>query len=116
MTLIYSFLFCGILCLIAQVIMDNTKLSPGHITSIYVVLGTILGVFNIYDNISDFVGAGASVPIMSFGNLLINSAYQGYLSDGVLGLFGNMLTDVGVGVVSAVVFAFMWSITSKVKD
>ena len=116
MTLIYSFLFCGLLCLIAQVIMDNTKLTPGHITSIYVVLGTILGCFNIYDNIVDFVGAGANIPIMSFGNLLINSAYQGYLSDGVIGLFGNMLTDVGVGVVSAVVFAFLLSIPFKVKD
>ncbi|MDD4705639.1 MAG: SpoVA/SpoVAEb family sporulation membrane protein [Bacilli bacterium] len=116
MTLIYSFLFCGLLCLIAQVIMDNTKLTPGHITSIYVVLGTILGCFNIYDNIVDFVGAGANIPIISFGNLLINSAYQGYLSDGIIGLFGNMLTDVGVGVVSAVVFAFLLSIPFKVKD
>lgn len=116
MTLIYSFLFCGLLCLIAQIIMDNTKLTPGHITSIYVALGTILGCFNIYDNISNYVGAGANIPIMSFGNLLINSAYQGYLSNGILGLFGNMLTDVGVGVVSAVVFAFLLSIPSKVKD
>ncbi len=116
MTLIYSFLFCGLLCLIAQVIMDNTKLTPGHITSIYVVLGTILGCFNIYDNISNYVGAGANIPIMSFGNLLINSAYQGYLTNGIIGLFGNMLTDVEIGVVSAVVFAFMFSMISKVKD
>lgn len=116
MTLVYSFLFCGLLCLIAQVIMDNSKLTPGHITSIYVILGTILGCFNIYDAIADFVGAGANIPIMSFGNTLINSAYQGYLSDGVLGLFGNMLTGVGIGVVSAVVFSFILSIPTKVKD
>lgn len=116
MTLVYSFLFCGLLCFIAQVIMDNSKLTPGHITSIYVVLGTILGCFNIYDKISDLVGAGANIPIMSFGNTLINSAYQGYLSNGVLGLFGEMLTGVGIGVVSAVVFAFILSIPNKVKD
>ncbi len=116
MTLIYSFIFCGMLCLVAQIIIDNSKLTPGHLTTIYVILGTILGCFNIYNQIADFVGAGASVAIMSFGNLLINSAYQGYLTNGIIGLFGNMLTDVEIGVVSAVIFAFMLSMISKVKD
>lgn len=116
MTIVYSFLFCGFVCMIAQIIMDNSNLTPGHITSIYVVLGTILGAFNIYEKIANVIGAGASVPIMSFGNLLVNSSYEGYLYRGFLGLFGNMLTGVGIGFVSAVVFSFLVSLPSKVKD
>ena len=116
MTLVFSFLFCGLVCLIAQIILDNTELSPGHVTSGMVILGSILGCFNIYDRIVSFVGTGANVPIISFGNTLINSAYQGYLSQGILGLFGNMLSGVGVGVVSAVVFAFFLSLFAKVRD
>ena len=116
MTLVYSFLFCGLVCLIGQLILDNTKYSPGHVTSGMVILGTILGCFNIYDKITAFVGTGASVPIISFGNILVNSAYQGYLMQGIIGIFGNMLTGVGVGIVSAVVFAFFLSLFSKVRD
>ncbi len=116
MTIVYSFLFCGFVCMIGQIIMDNSKLTPGHITSIYVVIGTVLGAFNIYERIANLVGAGASVPIMSFGNLLIKSAYEGYIYRGFLGLLGNMLAGVGVGVVSAVVFSFIVSLPSKVKD
>ena len=51
MTYLYSFLFCGFLCLIAQIILDNTKLTPGHITSLFVVIGAFLDVYNIYDKI-----------------------------------------------------------------
>ena len=116
MMLVYSFLFCGLICLIGQIILDNTTLTPGHITSLLVVLGSILGFFNIYEKIAEIVGAGASVPIISFGNILINSAYEGYLKDGILGLFGNMYMGVGVGITSAVVFAFVVTIFSKVKN
>ncbi len=70
--IVYSFLFCGIVCLIAQLILDNSKLTPGHITSIFVVLGSFLDVFNIYDMIVEVVGGGAMVPITSFGHQLIH--------------------------------------------
>lgn len=66
MTYILSFLFCGMLCFIAQIIIDNTKLSAGHITSIFVVVGVILDTFSIYDKIITVVGGGALVPITSF--------------------------------------------------
>ena len=59
--IILSFLFCGAICLIAQIILDNTKLTPGHITSIFVVLGALLDTFNIYDIIVEKVGGGAMV-------------------------------------------------------
>ena len=116
MTLVYSFIFCGLVCLVAQLILDNTKYSPGHVTSAFVILGSILGCFNLYDKVIHFVGAGASIPIISFGNTLLNSAYQGYLHQGFIGIFGNMLAGVGVGVVSAIVFAFFLSLFFKVRD
>ena len=116
MTLVYSFLFCGLVCLIAQLILDNTKYSPGHLTSAFVILGSVLGTFNLYDKVIGFVGAGASIPIISFGNTLLNSAYQGYLTQGFLGIFANMLAGVGVGIVSAVVFAYFLSLIFKVRD
>ena len=66
MTYLYSFLFCGFVCAVAQIILDNTKLTAGHITSIFVVVGAFLDVFNIYDKIILKVGGGSLVPITSF--------------------------------------------------
>lgn len=116
MTIIYSFLFCGLVCLIGQIILDNTKLTPGHVTSILVVVGAILGTFGIYDKIIDFVGAGANIPITSFGNTLFTSAYKGFKSYGFVGIMSNILCDVSLGISSAIIFSFLFAIPSKVKD
>ena len=74
MLLLNSFLFCGIICMISQIILDNTKLTPGHITSILVILGAFLDSFSFYDQIIKYVGGGALVPITSFGHSLIHGA------------------------------------------
>lgn len=116
MTLVYSFIFCGIICLIGQIILNNTKLTPGHITSIFVTIGAILGIFGLYDKIIEMVGAGANLPIMSFGNTLTNYTYEGFIQYGIMGLFSNMLAGVSVGIVSAVVFSFILTIFSKPRD
>jgi len=116
MTLVYSFLFCGLICLIGQIILDNTSFTPGHITTLLVVIGAALGIFNLYDQIASVVGAGANVPIMSFGNVLVGAAYEGYQQMGFLGLIGNMLSSVSVGIVSAVVIALIMVMIAKVKD
>ena len=87
MTIIYSFLFCGFICLIGQIILDNTSFTPGHITSIFVVLGSFLCSISLYEKILKVVGIGASLPIMSFGNLLTKGAYTGYLENGFIGIF-----------------------------
>jgi len=63
-----SFLFAGFVCLVGQLILDNTKLTPGHVTALFVVLGAALDTFNIYDKIIEKVGAGATTLIMNFGN------------------------------------------------
>ena len=116
MTLIYSFLFCGLICLIAQIIMDNTNLTPGHLTSIFTVLGAILGAFNIYDKIIEKVGSGASLLIINFGNNLTKYTYLGYLREGVLGLFKNMLTGSSLAITSTIIIAAILTIFTNAKD
>lgn len=69
-----AFLFAGAVCTIGQLLLDNTKLTPGHITTIFVVIGAFLDVFSIYDKIVLWAGGGALVPITSFGHLLIHGA------------------------------------------
>lgn len=116
MSYIYAFLFVGLLCLIAQIIIDNTCLSFGHVTSMFVVLGAILGFFDLYDKIIDLAGAGASLPITSFGNLLYHAGLDGYLENGILGIFQNMFTTTSAGITATIVFAFIMTLLFKPKD
>ena len=106
--IIKSFMFCGVICMIAQIIKDNTKLTSGHITSIFVSIGAFLGFLGIYDKLVECFGGGASVVIMSFGNTL----YKGAIELGIL----NMLTNVSIGVVTAVLMAFIITLIFKVKN
>ena len=115
MTYIYSFLFCGLLCLIAQAILDNTKLSPGHITSLFVVFGSFLDLFGIYDKIIFKVGGGALLPITSFGHSLTHAAMQGS-AKGLYGICSNMLTTTSAGIVTVVLFSFIIALVFKPKN
>ncbi len=113
---LYSFLFCGVLCLIAQIILDNTKLTPGHITSIFVVVGAFLDVFNIYDKIITKVGGGALVPITSFGHLLIHGAMEQAGKSGVMGLTMGMFNLTASGITAAIVCSFVFALIFKPKN
>lgn len=103
-----SFVFTGLICVIAQIIKDNTKFTSGHITSLFVVLGSVLGFFGIYDKIINIFGGGASVVIISFGNTLYKTAIKN-------GIF-NMLGGVSLGIVASIIMAFSITIIFKVKD
>ena len=116
MTYILSFLFCGFLCLIAQVIIDNTKLSAGHITSIFVVIGSFLDTFSIYDKIIQYVGGGALVPITSFGHLLIHGALEKTNQSGVTGILMGMFDLTASGITSAIIFSFIFALIFKPKN
>ena len=116
MTYLYSFLFCGLLCLIAQVLLDNTKLTPGHLTSLFVVIGSFLDVANIYDKIIAKVGGGALVPITSFGHLLIHGALKRASTTGTVGIPMGMFDLTSAGVVSAIVFSFIFALIFKPRD
>ena len=104
MTFIWAFIVAGLLCVIAQIILDNTKLTPGHITSLFTVLGAILAFFGLYEKLINLAGGGASTIISNFGYLLYKGAYEGYLDKGVLGLFTGLFTYGGAAVVVALIF------------
>lgn len=116
MTYLYSFLFVGLMCLIGQIILDNTKLTAGHITSIFVVIGAFLDIFDFYDNIIKFVGAGAMVPITSFGHSLIHGALKEANKHGLIGVITGMFDLTAAGITSAIVFSFIFSLIFKPKD
>lgn len=116
MIYLYSFLFSGLICLIGQIILDNTKLTPGHITSIFVVAGSFLDIFSVYDKIVQYVGAGALVPITSFGHLLTHGAMMKANDVGFIGIAMGMFDFTASGITSAIFFAFILSLFFKPKD
>ena len=116
MLLFNSFLFCGIVCMISQIILDNTKLTPGHITSILVVFGAFLDTFSIYDKIIKIVGGGALVPITSFGHSLIHGALAKAESLGLIGILSGMFDLTAAGIVSAIIFSFIFTMFFKPKN
>ena len=116
MYFINSFLFCGLVCLIAELILDNTKLTPGHITSIFVCIGAALDTLGIYDYIIVKVGGGALLPITSFGHSLIHGALLGAEANGVIGLLIGMFDLTASGITAAVIFTFVFTLIFKAKD
>ncbi len=112
-TYIYAFLFCGFVCMISQLILDNTKLTPGHITSLFVIIGAALDLFGIYDKIVLYAGAGALIPITSFGHLLIHGAMDIANENGIMGLALGIFNLTSAGISVAVVCAFFLALLFK---
>ena len=110
-----SFLFCGTVCLISQILLDNTKITPGHVTSLFVVIGASLDLFGIYDKIVKYCGAGALIPITSFGHLLVHGAMHKANDVGFLGLSLGIFNLTSAGISVALVMGFIMSIISKPK-
>jgi stage V sporulation protein AE len=111
----YAFLFCGFTCLVAQLILDNTKLTPGHVTSLFVVIGAFLDVFGIYDKIVLYCGAGAIIPITSFGHLLIHGAMDIAGEMGAIGLAFGIFNLTSAGISIALLSAFILCLIFKPK-
>lgn len=111
-----AFLVAGLFCFSAQLILDNTKLTPGHITSLYTALGAVLSFFGLYPKLISYGGAGATIMISNFGNMLYQSVIEGYHEMGVLGLFGGLLVKSSAAISSAVIFAFVLSFIFKPKN
>lgn len=115
MNYLYAFLFCGTVCMISQLILDNTKLTPGHITSLFVIIGAFLDVFGIYDKIVLYAGAGALVPITSFGHLLIHGAMNMAEQIGPLGLSYGVFNLTSAGISLALFLGFIFALIFKPK-
>lgn len=116
MLLFNSFIFCGFVCMISQIILDNSKLTPGHITSILVVIGAFLDSFGIYDMIIKIVGGGAQLPITSFGHSLIHGALARAESFGFMGILMGMFDLTAAGITSAIIFSFVFTLFFKPKN
>ena len=112
---IFAFIIGGIICVIGQLIMDTLKITPAHTTCSLVVVGAILGGFGLYDPLVKFAGAGAFVPISSFGNTLVTAAINEAQQTGFLGIFSGLLKTVSAGVSSAIIFGFFAAIIFKPK-
>jgi stage V sporulation protein AE len=116
MIYVNAFLFAGLVCLIGQIILDNTKLTAGHVTTMFVVLGAFLDTFSIYDKFVLWAGGGALVPITSFGHLLIHGALEKANEYGVIGLAMGMFDLTSSGIIAAIVISFFLSLIFNPKD
>ena len=116
MIFLNAFLLSGTFCLVAQIILDNTKMTPGHITSIFTVLGALLSFLGIYPKLLEWGGAGATAQISNFGNMLYLGALEGYHEMGILGLLSGLLTKSSAAIASAVIIAFILSFIFKPKN
>lgn len=113
MDYVYAFLIGGLLCVIAQVLMDLTGITPGKILVLYVTVGVILGAFGLYDKLVDFAGAGATVPLTGFGNSLANGAIKAAGEHGILGAFMGGMSGTAAGVTAAIVFGYAAAVLFK---
>lgn len=116
MEYIQAFLVGGILCLIGQILVDKTSLTPARILVCYVVGGVILGGLGIYEPIVKFGGAGATVPLTGFGYSLAKGVREAVEQDGFLGIFLGGLKATAGGITVAIVAAFLASLIFKPRD
>lgn len=116
MIYVNAFIFCGLVCLIGQIILEETKLTPGHLNTILVVIGCILAGCGLYNKFILWSGAGATVPITNFGNLLVTGALQGYYSEGFIGLLKGLLVNASAGLSATIIISFIVAIIFKSKN
>lgn len=116
MEFIKAFLIGGIICVMGQLLIDKTKMTPARILVGMVVLGVVLGALGIYGKIVDFAGAGATVPLIGFGNLLAKGVKEAVDQKGFLGIFTGGLTATAGGICAAVIFAYLASLLFRPKD
>lgn len=112
-TFLWAFLVGGGICAIGQVMMDQWKLSAGQVMVILVVSGAVLDGIGLYDPLIKFAGAGASVPITSFGNALVHGAMAEAQSHGLIGIITGIFEVTSAGVSAAIVFAFLAGALAK---
>ena len=111
-----AFLVGGSICLLAQLLIDYTKLTPAKILVSFVVLGVILGGIGIYQPLVDFAGAGASVPLLGFGNTLARGVREAVQEDGFLGILTGGLKATAGGITVAITAGLLASLVFKPKD
>lgn len=112
---LWAFLVGGAICVIGQLLLDGLKLTPAHTTCSLVVTGAILGGLGLYDPLVKFAGAGASVPISSFGNALVKGALKEFETSGPIGILTGIFQITSAGISAAIIFSFMGALIFKPK-
>jgi stage V sporulation protein AE len=113
MIFFWAFVIGGLICVIGQLLMDIGKLTPAHTMSALVVAGAILDGLGWYEPLIKFAGAGATVPITSFGNALVHGAMQEMQSEGVIGIITGIFEVTSAGISAAIIFGFLGSLMFK---
>ena len=115
MDYIIAFLVGGTICVLSQILMDNTKLMPGRVMVLLVCTGVVLGCLGIYEPFLEFAGAGASVPLTGFGYNLWKGIKDSIDTDGFIGLFRGGFTSAAVGTSAALIFSYFASLIFQPK-
>ncbi|WP_432408775.1 stage V sporulation protein AE [Wukongibacter sp. M2B1] len=116
MEYVRAFVVGGLICVIGQLLMDGTKLTPAHVLVAFVTSGAILSAFGIYEPIAEFGGAGATIPLTGFGHSLAKGAIDSVEKAGLLGAFTGGIESTAGGVAAAVVFGYTMSVIFKPKS
>lgn len=111
-----AFAVGGLLCVLGQLLIDYTRLTPARILTLYVVAGVVLGAFGLYQPLVDWAGAGATVPLTGFGNALAKGVRDAVAKDGLLGVFTGGFTAAAGGVCAAVFFGLLVALIFKPRD
>ena len=111
-----AFLVGGLLCVIGQILIDKTKLTPARILVSYVVVGVLLGAVGVYQSLVEFAGAGASVPLTGFGNTLAKGVKEAVDNDGFLGIFTGGLKATAGGITVAIFAGLLAGLIFRAKD
>ncbi|MBE7031756.1 MAG: stage V sporulation protein AE [Ruminococcaceae bacterium] len=106
----------GVICAIAQILIDKTKMTPARILVSFVVAGVILGMLGLYEPIVDYAGAGATVPIIGFGNTLAKGVMKGVSEKGFIGIFTGGTAAAAGGIAASIFFGFVMAIIFKPKQ
>lgn len=110
-----AFLVGGAICALVQILMDKTKLMPGRIMVLLVVSGAVLGFLGIYEPFAQWAGAGATVPLLGFGNTLWKGISRAMTEDGALGIFKGGFTASAVGISGALIFGYLGALLFRPK-
>lgn len=115
MDFIKAFIVGGLICVIGQILMDTTKLTPARILVIFVTSGVVLGAFGIYDKLIDFAGAGATIPLPSFGNSLAKAAIKEVKESGLIGAFTGGIKGTAAGITASIFFGYIMALIFNPK-
>ncbi|WP_018131931.1 stage V sporulation protein AE [Effusibacillus pohliae] len=115
MTFFWAFVIGGLICVIGQLLMDLTNQTPAHVMVILVVAGAVLDGLGLYEPLIKFAGAGASVPITSFGNALVHGAMAEAKTHGLIGIITGIFEVTSAGISAAIIFSFLASLVFRAR-